>query len=259
MEYPIESFSWEVLSPSVAVKHMDKSAFLHHGTGVPKKIAFFFSLGHEGLEAPRPATLIYGRQRFSAHFQMDTQHSRYRLFWKSDFSGTIENSFPDLHRAYSSGTSDLTEEPLMRFEKLSEHRYMVSFILTDVINADVEEEIHQESQSRPEGGVRAYYGKRYERDPANRRRAIAFHGLRCAACGFDFEEAYGIRGAGFIEIHHNKPLAAAGGPQIVDPKTDLAPLCANCHRIVHRYRNAVITVGELKKIIRPNKAMEATP
>ena len=195
-EYPIESFSWEVLSPGVAVKRMDKSAFLHNGAGVPKDISFFSNLGPEGLEEPRSALLLCGGRKFFAHFQMDAQHSRYRQFWKSDFSRVIKNKFPDFHRAYSSGVSDLTEAPLMRFAKLSENEYSVDLILADVIRTDVEEEIQQETESRAEGGAKQYYGRRYERDPANRRQAIAFHGLRCAACGFDFEEIYGIRGLG---------------------------------------------------------------
>ena len=258
MNYPIESYSWKVLSANVAVKHMDKSAFLHHGTGIPKNITFFFGLSPDGIEEPRPLTLIYGSQKFAAHIQMDTQHSRYRLFWKSDLSGTIESIFPDILHGYSSGTHALTEQPLMRFEKLTNNQYMLSLILQDVIKADIEGEAQEEIPSRLEGSTKEYYGKRYERDPANRRDAIAYHGLRCAACGFSFEETYGVLGAGFIEIHHNKPLAAAGQPQTIDPKIDLIPLCANCHRMIHRSRSTVLSVEELKKIVSPNSALDCT-
>jgi hypothetical protein len=41
-QYPFASYSWVMYSPTVAVKEMDKSSFLHHGTGVPKDIAFYF-------------------------------------------------------------------------------------------------------------------------------------------------------------------------------------------------------------------------
>ncbi|MFC1460592.1 HNH endonuclease [Microvirga arabica] len=40
-------------------------------------------------------------------------------------------------------------------------------------------------------------------------------------------------GQDFIHIHHKRPLSLAGGPTLIDPKTDLAPLCPNCHAIVH--------------------------
>jgi 5-methylcytosine-specific restriction protein A len=56
--------------------------------------------------------------------------------------------------------------------------------------------------------------------------------LACEACSFDFEQTYGPRGAGYIECHHIVPLHALG------PSTtsldDLALLCANCHRMIHR-------------------------
>ncbi|WP_049824410.1 HNH endonuclease [Desulfurivibrio alkaliphilus] len=88
--------------------------------------------------------------------------------------------------------------------------------------------------------------------------AIAYHGLRCVGCGFHFGETYGVRGEGFIEVHHNKPLAADGQAQVVDPKTDLTPLCANCHRMIHRSRHDVLSIEELRELVRPNKALKAT-
>ena len=57
--------------------------------------------------------------------------------------------------------------------------------------------------------------------------------LHCEACGFDFKQRYGERGADFIECHHTKPvseLETNGKTKI----SDLVLLCSNCHRIVHR-------------------------
>jgi 5-methylcytosine-specific restriction protein A len=57
--------------------------------------------------------------------------------------------------------------------------------------------------------------------------------LHCEACGFDFKQRYGERGADFIECHHTKPvseLESNGKTKI----SDLVLLCSNCHRIVHR-------------------------
>jgi hypothetical protein len=36
-----------------------------------------------------------------------------------------------------------------------------------------------------------------------------------------------------IEVHHLKPLSSYGGPVVVNPKTDLAAVCANCYRMIH--------------------------
>lgn len=55
----------------------------------------------------------------------------------------------------------------------------------------------------------------------------------CAACKFDFEKYYGGLGRGFIEAHHNQPIASRnGGTKTL--LSDLIPLCANCHRMIHR-------------------------
>lgn len=100
-----------------------------------------------------------------------------------------------------------------------------------------------------EGRSVEYYTTKYERNPANRRCAIAIHGAKCQACGFDFEEVYGELGRGFIEVHHVRPLHSLDGEVEVDPETDLVCLCSNCHRMVHRKRGEVLSVKELASLI----------
>ena len=80
------------------------------------------------------------------------------------------------------------------------------------------------------------------------------HGLNCYACGFNFEEVYGERGKEFIEIHHIKPLSTLEEAIEINPKTDLVPLCANCHRMVHRRKDNYLSIEELKEIIRKHKS-----
>jgi 5-methylcytosine-specific restriction protein A len=78
---------------------------------------------------------------------------------------------------------------------------------------------------------------------------LKIHGITCLACGFNFQEVYGGHGEGYIEIHHIYPLAARKNSKSVNPKTDLIPLCSNCHRMVHR-KKEVLSVDELKKLIK---------
>ena len=105
----------------------------------------------------------------------------------------------------------------------------------------------------PEGKKKAVYTTKYERNPVNRAAAIAAHGAVCMACGFDFGKMYGEYGEGFIEVHHAKPLFENSGEIIPDPEKDLLCLCSNCHRMVHRFRNKVLSLEELKEIIRHAK------
>ena len=56
--------------------------------------------------------------------------------------------------------------------------------------------------------------------------------LACEVCGFDFAAKYGDLGDGFIECHHVLPLAQADErPTRLE---DLALVCSNCHRMLHR-------------------------
>jgi hypothetical protein len=75
-----------------------------------------------------------------------------------------------------------------------------------------------------------------ERNPAARDACLRYHGVRCAACNFDFAEQYGEIGSGFIHVHHLSPLSAVTEVRQVDPARDLIPLCPNCHAMVHRTR-----------------------
>jgi 5-methylcytosine-specific restriction protein A len=100
-----------------------------------------------------------------------------------------------------------------------------------------------------EGKQRERYTNYYERDPKLRAKAISLHGTKCMACDFDFEKKYGERGKGFIEVHHLKPVSELGGNTKVDPDTDLTVVCSNCHKMIHRKKNEVLSLAELMKII----------
>jgi predicted HNH restriction endonuclease len=82
-----------------------------------------------------------------------------------------------------------------------------------------------------------------------RARAIQIHGTRCQACDFSFRDWYGDYGDGFIEVHHTRPLSTFGGAELVNPATDLAVLCSNCHSMIHRRPDACLTVEELRVLV----------
>lgn len=71
--------------------------------------------------------------------------------------------------------------------------------------------------------------------------------VSCEVCNFDFLEFYGELGRGFAECHHIVPLAEAAFSRTTR-LSDLAIVCANCHRMLHRGR-PVLTVDGLKSLI----------
>ncbi len=81
-----------------------------------------------------------------------------------------------------------------------------------------------------------------------REACIAHYGPVCLVCGFDFEATYGELGVGIIEVHHENPRAVCAGAYTIDAIADLKPVCANCHRMLHR-GTAAITVDALRALI----------
>lgn len=117
--------------------------------------------------------------------------------------------------------------------------------------------IYDEKVAVSEGKIDTRTAKIRARSAALRNAAIAYYSeggeLRCAVCDFSFAEKYGVLGEGFIEIHHEKPICEYeqdGNEQFISEAVkDVKPLCANCHRMVHRNRKSLLTVDELKQII----------
>lgn len=115
-----------------------------------------------------------------------------------------------------------------------------------------EESKQEELQPQTEGRKTVYYTTKYERSVQNREAAIRIHGTKCMICGFDFEKKYGELGKGYIEVHHIKPLSEMDEEVIVNPEKDLICVCSNCHRMLHRFRNYIVSVEELTQIVKDN-------
>lgn len=84
-----------------------------------------------------------------------------------------------------------------------------------------------------EGACQRVWVNSYERDGEARQRCIDHYGAACFICGFDFGAAYGDTAAGFIHVHHLRPLASVGREYEVNPVKDMCPVCPNCHAVIH--------------------------
>ena len=113
-----------------------------------------------------------------------------------------------------------------------------------------------EDEEFPEGKLLTSVHQRKERDrkAVQRKKEKVLKetgGLLCEACSFNFAMQYGKLGDGFAECHHRIPVAqlTEGHPTHL---ADLAVVCANCHRMIHRSR-PILTVAQLRLIIEQNK------
>lgn len=106
-----------------------------------------------------------------------------------------------------------------------------------------------------EGAIKYVQHKKRERNPElilkKKKAFLKEKGkLYCEVCDFDFKKTYGSRGDGFIECHHKIPLHEDTEIRITK-LDDLALLCSNCHRMIHR-KKKWLTIKELKKIYKNN-------
>jgi 5-methylcytosine-specific restriction protein A len=100
-----------------------------------------------------------------------------------------------------------------------------------------------------EGGKKQIYTIVYERNRKLRNEAIKAHGVDCMACHFNFEKTYGRIGTGFIHVHHIKPISTVEKAK-VNPETDLVVVCPNCHSMIHREKNNLLSIEDLKALMK---------
>jgi predicted HNH restriction endonuclease len=71
--------------------------------------------------------------------------------------------------------------------------------------------------------------------------------LCCEVCSFSFTDKYGDIGEGFIEAHHLFPISELK-EETVSKINDIALVCSNCHRMLHR-RRPWLNLDDLKTML----------
>lgn len=117
------------------------------------------------------------------------------------------------------------------------------------INDDVYDVDYPEDDEKLyEGALITVKANKYERNQKARKECVAKKGYRCMVCGKDFEEQYGEIGKGFIHVHHLVPISSIGKEYELNVDKDLAPVCPNCHYMLHR-KDPPYTIEEMQKIL----------
>lgn len=75
--------------------------------------------------------------------------------------------------------------------------------------------------------------------------------LACEVCKFDFLSTYGELGKGFAECHHKKPISELNA-ETATRLDDLAIVCANCHRMLHKAK-PMLSLDALRQIVLDNR------
>jgi predicted HNH restriction endonuclease len=77
-------------------------------------------------------------------------------------------------------------------------------------------------------------------------------GYECRVCALRFEDTYGKLGSEFAEAHHLIPLSRLKENERTSLE-DLATVCANCHRMLHKMRGVRGDLLKLKAIVSAKK------
>ena len=241
----IQSDSWTVVDSKHAVKKTDLSVFKNHGSGIPVKIRPFFEIQQFKEQEVRSIIIAFEGIAYPARLVRKIAPGRQtQILWNKSLSNALNQCYP---RAIEDKNF-----PELHIFKINNESFVFSFKNDFLVEGEDNFELKSIIREGTEGKKIHVYSTKYERNPALRKAAIDIHGLKCCVCGFEFEKQYGELGKGFIEVHHIKPLSDIGVEILVKPETDMVCLCSNCHRMVHRRRDNVVRVEELKQIVEEN-------
>lgn len=208
--------------------------------------------------------------RFSAHMirQMGDAPTEKRLSFFSYFKAALNergelnlviNGVPSMNIDFKDWPTDwhhfelrLTRMPIVSDEhdevdylRVAEHwgGYMLGMVLSllDVVPLN-----DDQLEGYAEGGSIRVLSNRYERNPLNRTACILAQGCTCKVCGMNFLAKYGEIGRDFIHVHHITPVSQLRQGYVIDPLTDLVPVCPNCHAMLHK-ENPPLSVDHLKE------------
>lgn len=122
--------SWELVNSNVALKTLDRSAYLYKMTGVPMGIRSFFDKKLQKNDS-KEIKLIYKNIEYYADFELDDfVNPRSRIRWGNDFGDLIKDVLPEYYDIFNNkkDTKNLVL-PKMKFEKLKEDSYLIDFII----------------------------------------------------------------------------------------------------------------------------------
>ena len=108
-------------------------------------------------------------------------------------------------------------------------------------------------KSSKEGSSRVLQHLSKERDwklvNAKKQQVMTSKGfLECEVCKFNYKDKYGTRGHNYAEVHHIKPISEYKDDDVTYLK-DLAILCSNCHKMIHR-KEPWLSIDQLKVMLR---------
>lgn len=149
--------------------------------------------------------------------------------------------------------ASIVRMPQQTVFQLTKEQAMALFHLWATQNSTSIEVGHSEGSVR----LRQHYSRERSRKLREHKKADYLRTnprLNCEVCGFTFNENYPPDLAGdYIEVHHIIPLSELQ-EQTRTTLDDLLLVCSNCHRMIHRTRDAESNLNQLRQHFRLKNA-----
>ncbi len=172
---------------------------------------------------------------------------RGRLYQYSSETSTYKEGTPDLFESVDGLAAKTGRWRLKGYQAAPDN--------PDIVLEDTEVEIDAVEGRRR---LRVHLGRERSRSLIKAFKT-SLKSFACEACRADMGELYGALGEGYIEAHHTVPVASLKDGDRTR-LSDLAALCPNCHRMIHR--NDLMSVEDLAAHLRarrPAFAIAAEP
>lgn len=189
--------------------------------------------------------ILTGRadDKFSQKVRNLKAHSTFERFGYAQYKGGPRDGYVEIT---SDGKSHLQQnQDILKYLLINDFNYIDLTKNLQSIEANQNKkiiEVFDENVIIQEGTKRLAEVAIYNRSIELRNYAIQSFSqnnkIGCNCCSFDFEDFYGDKGKGFIEIHHVKPIFKYEDDDMENTLEqavkNLTPVCSNCHRMIHR-------------------------
>jgi 5-methylcytosine-specific restriction enzyme A len=168
-----------------------------------------------------------------------------------NFQGISQGNACEIANISNIGNYDILLQDLWnRFVPFFRKDFISSTSFTESIETEIENS--DATISVPEGKLRlvTHYARERDRNiiRAKKQQALQNKNFECELCKFSFIDKFGVE---FIECHHKTPISQSGVTETT--LSDLALVCSNCHRMLHKLFNGnFLTMDQLKRRISTN-------
>lgn len=195
-----------------------------------------------GKRVKQPFSVYLGESHLTIYFRANQEFITKNLeSLKLDFNKPIDKNSGDYYvKIYDKNNiKKLIDFVFIQKLRLIERQIFETENITYADEIDTEIEFS-------EGKTKKILVNSFERNIEARKKCIEHFGTNCQVCDFNFQEKFGELGIDYIHVHHKIDISMIGKEYLVNPITDLIPVCPNCHSMLHK-RKPAFSIEELKR------------